>query len=111
LEAANARALLIPEVQEVAYQIGYGLQVQIDNQWVQVGSHRFMQRENIILPPSIQTLEAQAEEQGYSLILVALNGKVIGALELLPTIRPEAQAVIDNLKTTASGRKNLYYLR
>lgn len=98
LEAANARALLIPEVQEVAYQIGYGLQVQIDNQWVQVGSHRFMQRENIILPPSIQTLEAQAEEQSYSLILVALNGKVIGALELLPTIRPEAQAVIDNLK-------------
>jgi Cu2+-exporting ATPase len=98
LEAANARALLIPQVQEIAYQVGYGLQVQIENQWIQVGSRRFMQQANMLLPPSFQTLEAQAEEQGNSLILVALNKQVIGALELLPTIRPEAQAVIDTLK-------------
>jgi len=43
-------------------------------------------------------VQALCHSQGHSPILVAIDQKVVGAIELRPTIRPEAQAMIQQLR-------------
>ncbi|RKZ85118.1 MAG: heavy metal translocating P-type ATPase [Candidatus Parabeggiatoa sp. nov. 1] len=96
--AAKQRRLNPPLIDEAAYQVGYGIQVKIEEKIVRVGSTRFMHKEGIAIPPNIQTLQAQGDENGHSLVYVALDDKLAGVIELQPSIRPEAQEIIHQLK-------------
>ncbi len=97
LAAAQAQALVIPAIDEARYEVGYGLKITIAEKTVRVGSERFMQLEAIDLPAAVTTLHSTVHEQGHSLVLVSINEQFAGAIELAPTIRPEAQAMITGL--------------
>ena len=43
-------------------------------------------------------MEEQSHAQGCSVVMVALQQKLVGAIELSPTIRPEAKEIIQKLK-------------
>ena len=64
---------------------------------MRVGSKRFMEMVNIQIPSKLQKVENICYQEGYSLIMVAVNEQLIGAIELLPTIRPEAKSIIQQL--------------
>jgi heavy metal translocating P-type ATPase len=98
LTAAEQRGLDLPVIEEAAYQVGYGIEVKIETTIVQVGSARFMQQQGIHLPTEIQDLKTQCDANGHSLVYVALNKNLAGALELQPSIRPEAKEIIHYLK-------------
>ena len=96
-EAAN-RALSLPEIEEAAYEIGYGLKVSLNQKVVLVGSQRFMEMSDIPIPPEIDAIQRQCNEYGNSLVYVALDGQLAGAIELHATIRPEAKQAIRELR-------------
>ncbi|MEM7124724.1 MAG: heavy metal translocating P-type ATPase [Chloroflexota bacterium] len=98
LEEAEKRQLDISTLQDSDYKIGYGLMVKLDEATIQVGSHRFMESSNILIPPMIQQAEDESHTLGHSLIMIARNNQLIGAIELVPTIRPEAREVIRQLR-------------
>jgi len=91
--AAEQRGLNPPLLEKAAYQVGYGIQVKIEDKFVRVGSARFMHKECIVIPAHIQTLQAQGSEQGHSLVYMALDEQLAGVIELQPSIRPEAQDI------------------
>jgi len=97
LQAAAAHDLVLPVLEDAQYKVGYGLKTQIEGRLTRVGSVRFMSMEGLIVPPEVATQQAESHAKGHSLVLVALDGLVIGAIELQPTIRPEARAVVDEL--------------
>lgn len=97
LAAAAARAIPLPAIEDATYEVGYGLKVSIGARVIRVGSDRFMDAEGISIPDEIQTRQAQAYMLGHSLVMVAVDDQLGGAIELQPTIRPEAKAIIDNL--------------
>lgn len=99
LAAAKQRKLQLSVVEEAAYQVGYGIEVTIDKKVVLVGSARFMEKQSINLPKEIQSLVMNTEACGYSLVYVAVDGVLAGALELQPCIRPEAKEIIDYVKS------------
>lgn len=98
LAAAAERKLTPPPVEDAAYHIGYGLQVQVAGQQVRVGSLRFLQSEGIALSPQIEERQQQAQMQGHALVYVAVDTTLAGVIELQSTIRPEAQAVVQQLQ-------------
>jgi Cu2+-exporting ATPase len=98
LQEAKNRQLNIPLLEDSEYKLGYGLIVKIAGQSVHVGSERFMNVENITIPPSLKEQQKLSPKEGYSLVIVAIDKQIIGAIELLPTVRPEAKAVINRLK-------------
>jgi len=98
LHAAQARELDLPQIADAAYKVGYGLSVQIDGALVRVGSSRFIEGEGIALPANINQAQSDCNAQGHSLVLVAVDAQVVGAVELLPTVRPEAKAIIQGLR-------------
>lgn len=98
IEEATQRGLDIPTIQEGEYKIGYGLTVTINGHLVRVGSGRFMEISGILIPQSIQEGWHGSHDQGHSLIMVAIDEQLVGAIEVVPTIRPEAKAVIHQLR-------------
>jgi Cu2+-exporting ATPase len=57
-----------------------------------------MAMEGIPLPPDFEARRAKLQEQGSSVVFVAFNDEMAGAIELRPTLRPEAKQVIQELK-------------
>ncbi len=98
LTEAKARELALDEIQNAKYEVGYGIQVQFSSgQLIRVGSIRFMQLEAINVPEQIHTAIQSAHEEGHSLVLVAIDEQLAGAIELHATIRPEVKEVIQDL--------------
>ncbi len=98
LAEAQARGLTLPDISNARYDVGYGIKVELAKQTIHVGSDRFMRLTGIHVPPSLQDQLVASHTRGHSFIMVAVDGKLAGAIELQPTIRPEAQAVIQRLK-------------
>jgi Cu2+-exporting ATPase len=109
LEAAHERQLDLPSVHfdETEHKVGYGLKVNVEDHVVQVGSARFIASEMISMPKKAATAQAYCYEQGHSLVYVAVDGRVAGAIELHTTIRPEAKRIVHELK---KRRLSLYII-
>lgn len=97
LQEARARQLPIPSIEDAAYKVGYGVVVTSDHRAVYVGSVRFMEAENMYIPASIDAIQSECYAQGHSLVMVAIDGEVVGAIELHATVRPEAKAIVQGL--------------
>jgi len=98
LAAAKQRGLDIPDIEEAAYQVGYGIEVKLETTLLQVGSARFMEQQGIHLPEDIQQLKIRCDANGHSLVYIAVDNALAGALELQPCIRPETREIIRYLK-------------
>ncbi|MBF0229625.1 MAG: heavy metal translocating P-type ATPase [Desulfamplus sp.] len=83
---------------DVSYDIGYGITFKTKNDTIRVGSARFMKMEEINIPSDMEELMQSCNHQGYSLVMVARNNHLAGAIELHTSVRPEAKAIIKYLK-------------
>lgn len=98
LQKAKEANLTLPEVEDSKYQIGYGITVNLDNKIIRVGSARFMSMEGFTIPAKIDDAMSQAHNEGHSLIMVAIDSKISGALEMQASVRVEAKEVIRGLR-------------
>jgi len=98
LSAAQQRGLTLPAIEDAAYQVGYGIQVTLNEKLIQVGSVRFMKQRGIHLPAELSAVQSQADETGSSLVYVAVNDHLAGVLRLDPCVRPEAKRIIQYLQ-------------
>ena len=124
LAAAAELDLHLPAIDQVHYEVGFGLKVRLvedkkmtegaendqppatpdreptahHTPLIRVGSGRFMTMEGIALPAQIQELTDRCQAQGHSLVMVALDDELAGCIELQPTVRPEAQQIIKGLQ-------------
>ena len=105
LKKAEEEGIKLPRRDESKYHVGYGIEVGINGHIVRVGSSRFMERESINIPGTIQREMKSIRHQGNSLILLAIDNSLAGAIELGASHRPEAYGVIQGLKKR--GIKNL----
>lgn len=97
VDQAARQNLAVPDLDEANYEVGYGIKVRVDGQRIRVGSARFMSREGIELPAEAQTIQAQAEAEGFSLIYIGINQQLGGILEMHPHLRPEIVGIINFL--------------
>jgi heavy metal translocating P-type ATPase len=101
INAAHKKHLNLPDIDEGHYEIGYGIKVKLNDRVIRVGSERYIQSENIMIPEAIRDVISECGKKGYSLVLVAVDNDLAGAVELHPMIRPEAKRLIDDLKRRA----------
>lgn len=98
LTAAQHHQLALPVIDDAHYEIGHGIKVQVGAQTIRVGSRRYLTNEGIVLPETILAHQARCANYGHSMVMVAVDQHLAGAIELRPTLRPEAKAVIAHLK-------------
>jgi len=98
INAAKERQLSIPKRSEAKYDVGHGLKVRVNQQIILVGSKRFIELSGVTIPVKIAQKQNDCNEQGYSLVYVAIDNKLAGAIELHATLRPEAKHIIRQLR-------------
>ena len=98
LHAARQEGIVLSRIDDADYQMGLGIKVRTKDRTIAVGSRRYMRHEYIALEPDLEQTEGVVQEQGHSFVYVALDGLLCGAVELCPTIRPEAQGVVSALR-------------
>lgn len=98
IEAAGARNLRLPPIDDSSYEVGYGIKAVIAGDEIRVGSLRFMVLAEIPIADAVYHQQTVAHAQGSSLVYVAQGGRLVGAIELSTTLRPEAKQIIQQLK-------------
>ena len=98
LSEAEERGVVVPEIDPARYEMGYGLSVRLDDHVIRVGSNRYMDLEGVEIPPTIEDLHQAGQEQGHSLVMVAVDDELVGAIELAPILRPEVKSVVHQLR-------------
>jgi heavy metal translocating P-type ATPase len=98
VKKAQTDHLNLPELSDAHYKIGYGVTITLDNQTIKVGSARFMTLEGISLPEMIAEANRRSQEEGDSLVMVAINDEIKGAIEMQAQIRPEVEEIVSGLR-------------
>ncbi|MEM7536184.1 MAG: heavy metal translocating P-type ATPase [Chloroflexota bacterium] len=97
-QAATERQLQVFDVENASYEIGYGIKVQLEDSVIQVGSSRFMELEGIALTKEAHQLQEDILKTGNSLIYIAIDEHLAGAIELQPLLRLNAKKVVQHLQ-------------
>ena len=97
MELARAREVPVPEGAVAAGQVGFGVEVRLDEEDVLVGSRRFMESRHIDLRLTAAD-EVAAHEAGASPIFVAVRGRVVAMLVLQDQLRDDAFAAVQALR-------------
>ena len=98
LHKAQELGIDVPPTDETQYKVGFGIQVQIEGKMIRVGSQRYMAMEGLHLTPEISVTLAAAHKEGFTLVMVAIDDQLAGALELRSSIRPEVGDLIKGLR-------------
>ncbi|KKD36779.1 ATPase [Limnoraphis robusta CS-951] len=94
---AQEQVIEIPPRVDWNYEVGLGIRAEIEGQKVLVGSGRFLTQEGISLEGLDQS-ETAENSAWMSLIYVACNGKLQGAIEYADPLRPESLDLIEELQ-------------
>jgi Cu2+-exporting ATPase len=65
---------------------------------VRVGSRRFMEIENVPLTREIEAALDEAHREGHTMVMVAVDDQLGGALELRASLRPEVRGIVQGLR-------------
>jgi Cu2+-exporting ATPase len=98
IEAAKARQLVLAKVDEVRYEMGFGIWIKAEGHEIRVGSARFMEIEGIDLPAEARSVQAQCHAEGHSLVFVAIDQYLAGTIELQVAVRPEVPVLLEQLR-------------
>ncbi|PTX97297.1 heavy metal translocating P-type ATPase [Verrucomicrobia bacterium LW23] len=90
--------LPMAQIDDSKYHVGYGITVSVDGYTVRVGSVRFMKHEGITLPENLSHEIEAVYGEGNSVILVAVDDALGGAIEMCAANRPEVEEVIRGLR-------------
>ncbi|MBW4685166.1 MAG: cadmium-translocating P-type ATPase [Komarekiella atlantica HA4396-MV6] len=91
---AEAKQVMIPNRGQWNYQLGLGVQAEIDGEIVYVGSDRFLRQQGI----EMEQLNGH-QKGASSAIYVASNGQLQGKIKYSDVLRPESQKVVAQLLT------------
>jgi heavy metal translocating P-type ATPase len=99
LQTARELRLDVPECDETSYRIGYGVRVKLaDDRLIRVGNVRFMEMEDIVRPEQMVRDVVLAQEAGESLVVVAIDDRVVGTIIIQAQVRPEVSEIIAGLR-------------
>ena len=98
LQKAKELNLALPPTDETQYKVGYGITVHVEGHTVRVGSKRFMEMEGLELPSEVRVALDEAHLEGFTMVMVGVDDRLGGAIELQAAVRPEVKDIIAGLR-------------
>ena len=92
--AAKERDAILTEAEAFTYTPGRGIEAQVSGQSVLVGNQALLLERGIAVPTDLQPAGSAGTE-----VFVAREGRLLGAITVADTVRPEARAAIAALHT------------
>jgi P-type E1-E2 ATPase len=98
VEAARIRGLAVLEPRDPQVLTGYGVRAWSDGRQVLVGNRALLGSSGVAVNDGHGARLAELEARGYTVIPVAVEGRLAGAIALADAVRPEAAWAIRALK-------------
>jgi heavy metal translocating P-type ATPase len=98
LHKAQELGFELPPTDDTQYKVGYGITVAVEGHTICVGSKRFMDLEGVEPTPEVEEALEQAHREGYTMVLVSVDGRLGGAIELHAAVRPEVRQIVQGLR-------------
>ncbi|MCI0348075.1 MAG: HAD-IC family P-type ATPase, partial [Acidobacteriales bacterium] len=95
--AAQMRRLALQDVGEFAAVSGRGVEALVDGQVVRIGSPNYLLADREF-PPKLAEARARLEGEGKTVMLVQRGANWVGLIALADQLRPEAKAIIQQLR-------------
>ncbi len=97
VQYAQSQGVELTDSREFEAHAGSGVQGYVSNQWVQIGTHRWM-NELGIDTSSLQPPWDRLEYLGKTVIWIAVNGKVEGIMGIADAVKPSSVVAIRTLQ-------------
>jgi len=94
-QAAEGLEVPLFDSDELTYRLGRGIRARLSSKNTLLGSRRFLIDEGVEIPPHCAEAIEQCERRGHSLVLLAIDGNVAGAIQIRTVVRPE---VVDAIR-------------
>jgi P-type E1-E2 ATPase len=98
LHKAQELDIELPPTDDTQYKVGYGITVAVEGRTICVGSKRFMDLEGVEITPEVAGALEECHDEGHTMVMVSVDGKLGGALELHAAVRPEVRQIIQGLR-------------
>jgi Cd2+/Zn2+-exporting ATPase len=94
----RASSLPLPDAEDIQVFAGGGISGLVEGKRILLGNRRLLEEHNIVLPPESEEWLTAREGMGETPVPVAAEGKVIGAIAIADTLRPEARETAARLR-------------
>jgi Cd2+/Zn2+-exporting ATPase len=98
VKAAEQRGLELPAATEFQAIPGQGVEANVEDQAVWIGSQRLFDERRISIPEELRQKVHALEEAGQTAMLVYSAGKWQGLLAVADALRPDAASIVSRLK-------------
>jgi Cu2+-exporting ATPase len=96
--AAQQRGVELAIHEHTQVELGHGIRARVQGLDVMLGSHRFVESEKVAIPECGCWRD---EDSGRSLVYLAVDGELTGAIELAAEVRPEVPEVLEKMRERA----------
>lgn len=104
VRSAQARGLSPPAAVEFQAVPGQGVEARVEGRRLLIGNQRLFAGRNLPIPPALQARLRQLEDEGQTVMLVNAGGDWLGLLAVADELRPNAAAVVRDLKELGVAR-------
>jgi Cd2+/Zn2+-exporting ATPase len=98
VRAAQAKSLQLPDAGDVESLTGQGLRSTVNGQTVLIGNPRLMDESKVAVSADAQKHVETLQTEGKTIMLVALDGQLMGVIAVADTLRADAASTMAALK-------------
>ncbi|MFO0879591.1 MAG: cation-translocating P-type ATPase family protein [Gemmataceae bacterium] len=101
---AQSRQLALEPCLDFLAHPGSGVSARLTSGSYLIGNRRLLEEQSVTLGPEALALLERLDAAGQTVLFVSRDGQVLGAIGARDRIRPEARAVLDDLRRSGIGR-------
>jgi copper-transporting P-type ATPase V len=98
VQAARERELAVPFALDFSARAGLGVSARVEGREVLVGRPELVSQSGIDLPAAVHVALARFDAEGWTGVVVAAGGRVLGVAAVGDTLRPEAAAALAEVR-------------
>lgn len=96
--AASDNSSEIAEAESFSSHTGQGIEAEYQSDHILVGQTKFIKEQGVTIDEQAAAEIEKLTESGRTIVLVALNGELIGAIGIMDTMRPDAPKMVEKLR-------------
>jgi len=98
LKKASSLNINVPDAEAFEAIPGHGVKARFNGKTILLGNRRLMEINKISIGENVESHLTKFEEEGKTVILLAVDGEIVGILAAMDTLKDSAREAIRNLK-------------
>ncbi|MBD8505391.1 cation-translocating P-type ATPase [Hoyosella sp. G463] len=104
IRSTEERRIVIPPHEQCEVLVGLGMRTWADGRTLLLGSPALLESEGVTVGEDARSWVGRLRKQAQTPLLLSVNGELVGLVSVQDQIRPEARAILDELRAAGVSR-------